>query len=113
MQGLPLVFVLNKRMADFLVSVIQENWHLFFYTQTSGADFGLSIQRTRNLCLYNTLLASAKKVYGLYPTSKIGTDSIISICPINALDVLITDDDALEEDLKAIEENGVEILLTV
>ena len=24
MQGLPLVFVLNKRMADFLVSVIQE-----------------------------------------------------------------------------------------
>jgi len=23
MQGLPLVFVLNKRMADFLVSVVQ------------------------------------------------------------------------------------------
>lgn len=56
---------------------------------------------------------SAKKVYGLYPISKIGADSIISICPINALDVLITDDDALEEYLKAIEENGVEILLTV
>ena len=56
---------------------------------------------------------SAKKVYGLYTTSKIGTDSIISICPINALDILITDDDALEEDLKAIEKNGVEILLTV
>ena len=54
-----------------------------------------------------------KKVYGLYPTSKFGTDSIISICPINALDLLITDDDPLEEDLKAIEENGVEILLTV
>ena len=53
------------------------------------------------------------QVYGLYPTSKIGTDSIISICPINTLDILITDDDALEEDLKAIEENGVEILLTV
>lgn len=101
------MFVLNKRMADFLVSVVRQK------SFASGADFGLSIQRTRNLCLYNTLLASAKKVYGLYPTSKIGTDSIISICPINALDVLITDDDALEEDLKAIEENGVEILLTV
>ena len=81
--------------------------------ETIGAEFGLSIQRTRNLCLYNTLLASAEKVYGLYPAGKIGTDSIISICPINALDVLITDDDALEEDLKAIEENGVEILLTI
>ena len=86
---------------------------IFITSARVSADFGLSIQRTRNLCLYNTLLASAKKVYGLYPTSKIGTDSIISICPINALDVLITDDDALEEDLKAIEENGVEILLTI
>ena len=86
---------------------------IFITSARVSADFGLSIQRTRNLCLYNTLLASAEKVYGLYPTGKIGTDSIISICPINALDVLITDDDALEEDLKAIEENGVEILLTV
>ena len=73
MQGLPLVFVLNKRMADLRL-------------QKKFMDFTLPVKLA---------------------------DSIISICPINALDVLITDDDALEEYLKAIEENGVEILLTV
>lgn len=34
---------------------------IFITSARVSADFGLSIQRTRNLCLYNTLLASAKK----------------------------------------------------
>ena len=87
----------------------------YLMTQNLPHDLNCTIV-TNSISIADNLrqyLASAEKVYGLYPAGKIGTDSIISICPINALDVLITDDDALEEDLKAIEENGVEILLTV
>ena len=38
-------------------------------------------------------------------------NSVISICPVNKLDVLITDDDASEEDLTAIEELDVHIVI--
>ena len=58
-----------------------------------------------------TILSSARKVYGLYPSTKIGMDSILSLCPVDTLDVLITDEDASEEDLKKIDERGVEIWL--
>ncbi|MGN1205961.1 MAG: DeoR/GlpR family DNA-binding transcription regulator [Eubacterium sp.] len=84
---------------------------IFITSACISAEFGLSIQRTRNLSIYNALLSSARKVYGLYPSGKVGMNSIISLCPVNALDVLITDEDASEEDLKSIEEKGVEIWL--
>lgn len=77
-----------------------------------SADFGLSIQKSRSIELTNTVIANSKKVYGLYPTEKIGFDSVISICPANKLNTLITDWDASEEDLKQFDEIGVEIVIT-
>ncbi|MBQ9118497.1 MAG: DeoR/GlpR transcriptional regulator [Lachnospiraceae bacterium] len=73
--------------------------------------FGLSIQRTQAISFYNTLIDSAKQTIGLYPTEKIGQDSIVSICPANRLDILITDWDASEEDLKEFDEQGIEIVI--
>ena len=83
---------------------------VFVTSACVSAEFGLSIQRTRNMSIY-TILSSARKVYGLYPSTKIGMDSILSLCPVDTLDVLITDEDASEEDLKKIDERGVEIWL--
>lgn len=54
---------------------------------------------------------SAKQIIGLFPKEKIGFDSIVSICPADRLDVMITDWDASEDDLKLFDEKGIEIII--
>lgn len=74
-----------------------------------SAKFGLSIQKSRSVELTNTVINNSKAVYGLYPVEKIGFDSVISICPANKLDYLITDSESSEDDLTAFEELGIKI----
>lgn len=76
-----------------------------------SADFGLSIQRTSGVGFINAVIASSKLTVGLFPTEKIGFESILSICPANKLQVLITDWEALEEDLKKFDEMGIQIIV--
>lgn len=76
-----------------------------------SAEFGLSIQRTAAISFFNAVMDSSKQTIGLFPKEKIGFDSIVSICPAERLDVLITDWDASEEDLKQFDEKGIEIVV--
>lgn len=84
----------------------------FITSACISAEFGLSIQKSRNLEVINTVIENSRRVYGLYPSEKIGMNSIISICSAKSLNVLITDDEASEEDLQAFEEAGVEIIIS-
>ena len=59
----------------------------------------------------NSIAKSSKVTVGLYPKEKIGFDSIVSICPANRLDVLITDWDASEEDLKTFDEQNIKVVV--
>lgn len=74
--------------------------------------FGLSIQRSQAISFWNALIDSSKESIGLYPTEKIGFESVVSICPANRLHKLITDWDASEEDLSAFDEQGIEVIIT-
>ena len=75
-------------------------------------EFGLSIQISQAISFWNALIDSSKECIGLYPTEKIGFDSVVSICPANRLNKLITDWDASEEDLSAFDEQGIEVIIT-
>lgn len=81
----------------------------FITSACISAKFGLSIQKSRSVELTNAVINNSKKVYGLYPTEKIGFDSVISICPVNKLNYIITDSDASEDDLMLFEEIGIKI----
>ena len=81
----------------------------FITSACISPDFGLSIQRTQAISFYNALIDSAKQTIGLYPTEKIGFDSIVSICPASRLNIMITDWEAAEEDLKQFEELGIQV----
>ena len=83
----------------------------FLTSACISADFGLSIQRTQAISFWNALIDSSKMTVGLYPKEKIGFDSIVSICPANRLDTLITDWDASEEDLKQFDEQGIKVVV--
>lgn len=83
----------------------------FLTSASISAEFGLSIQRTNHVEFVNAVINSSKYSVGLYPTEKIGFESIISICPANKLDILITDWDVSEEELKKFDEQGIEIIV--
>ncbi len=83
----------------------------FITSSAISADFGLSIQKTRNIGLINSVIANSKQAIGLYPTGKIGFNSIVSICPSSCINTLITDWDASEEDLKKFDEQGIEVIV--
>ncbi|MBQ4629467.1 MAG: DeoR/GlpR transcriptional regulator [Clostridia bacterium] len=83
----------------------------FITSACVSAGFGLSIQKSRSIDLTNTVINNSKTVYGLYPVEKIGFDSIISICPAEKLDYLITDADASEDDLTQLEELSIKIMV--
>lgn len=73
--------------------------------------FGLSIRKSYVVGFLNAVIDSSKETIGLFPTEKIGFNSVFSICPANRLSKLISDWDASEEDLKAFDEQGIEIIL--
>lgn len=76
-----------------------------------SASFGLSIQRTSGVGFLNAVIESSKQAVGLFPTEKIGFESILSICPADKLQVLITDWDASEEDLKQFDDMGIRTIV--
>ena len=83
----------------------------FLTSAVISAEFGLSIQKSQAILLWNALMDSSKESIGLYPAEKIGFESVVSICPANRLHKLITDWDASEEDLAKFDEQGIEVIV--
>lgn len=79
----------------------------FITAAAISPDFGISIQNTINLDYLNTIIKQAKQVIGLFPVEKIGFESVVSICPADKLDLLVTDWKVTEEWKQKFEEMGV------
>ncbi len=79
----------------------------FITSAAISAKFGLSIQHSGAIQFWNAIVSASKKSFGLYPTEKLGFESVVSICPATKLDCLITDWSASEETLAEFEELGV------
>ena len=83
----------------------------FITAASISSKFGLSIQKSIAIGFLNAVINSSKSCIGLFPTEKIGFESIVSICPADKLDILITDWDASEDDLKEFDEQGIEVIV--
>lgn len=79
----------------------------FITAAAISPDFGISIQNTINLDYLNTIIKQAKQVIGLFPVEKIGFESVVSICPADKLDLLVTDWNVTEEWKQKFEEIGL------
>lgn len=76
-----------------------------------SAGFGMSIQKSQAISYKNAAMDSARVSIGLFPREKIGFDSIVSICPASRLDCLITDWDTSPEDIRSLEEQGLDVIV--
>lgn len=83
----------------------------FITAAAISAEFGLSIQKSQAISFWNAVINSSKKTIGLFPTEKIGFESIVSICSANKLNILVTDWNASEEDLIKFDDQNIEVIV--
>lgn len=97
---------------DFTLSAINRlRFDKCFITAAScSKKFGLSIQSSRSISLTKAVIENSRRVIGLFPSEKLGTDSVLQICPISALDALITDSGAAEETINELKEGELEVI---
>ena len=84
----------------------------FLTSAAISPDFGLSIQKSGAIPFWNAVIDASREAIGLYPTEKIGFDSIVRICSADRLNTLITDDEISDRDLEAFAEMGLDVVVT-
>lgn len=75
------------------------------------AEFGLSNSTDETATFQRTIIKNSRKKCLVIPSAKIGVDSFIKVCDVDAFDSIITDWDCVEDQIAAIEEKGVEIMI--
>ena len=73
------------------------------------AEFGLSNGTDETATFQRTVIKNSRNRCLVIPSSKVGVDSFIKVCDVDAFDSIITDWDCVEDQIAAIEEKGVEI----
>ncbi len=75
------------------------------------SKFGLSNGTDETATFQRTIINNSRNKCLLIPSSKIGIDSFIKVCNVDAFDTIITDWDCLDEQITAIKEKGIEIIV--
>lgn len=75
------------------------------------ADFGLSNGTDETAALQRTVMKNSRKRCLLIPSAKVGVDSFIKVCGAEAFDTIITDWECVEEQIAAIEEKDVKVVV--
>lgn len=75
------------------------------------AEFGLSNGTDETATFQRTVIRNSRRKCLLLSGRKIGTDSFIKVCDVTDFDTVITDWSCVEDQIAAIEEKGVEIIV--
>mgnify|MGYP001856829093 FL=1 len=73
------------------------------------AEFGLSNGTDETATFQRTVIKNSCSKCLVIPSSKIGVDSFIKVCDVDAFDCIITDWDCAEDQITAIEDRGVKV----
>ncbi|PNV59949.1 DeoR/GlpR transcriptional regulator [Clostridium sp. chh4-2] len=72
-----------------------------------SAEFGASIHDSAGAAFAKAVMENSSMNIGVYPSGKIGKNSIHSVCKAEDYDLLITDDHVSEDFLKQMDEMGI------
>ncbi len=101
-------------LVDSMATSFVKNLHfdLAFLTGAGvTAGFGLSNCTDETATFQRTVLGNARQSVLLMPCQKVGANAFIKVADIERFDKLITDWDAVEDELMKIEERGVEVVV--
>ena len=95
--------------ADFVSRIHFDRCFLTGAGLTAG--FGLSNGTNETAAFQRAVLKNSRARYLLIPSAKIGTDSFIKVCDAEALHTVVTDWDCMEEQVSALEEKGLRLIV--
>jgi len=101
-------------MVDTLAADFVKNIHFDLDLMTGGgyeAEFGFSNGTDETANFQRTVIKNSRKNVLMAPSKKIGVKAFIKVCDANKFDVLVTDWDAVEDELTKIEELGVKVII--
>ncbi len=75
------------------------------------AEFGFSNGTDETACFQRTVIQNSRQKILMLPNQKIGVKAFIKVCDADCFDTLITDWDAVEDELMKIEEKGVNVIV--
>ena len=74
-------------------------------------EFGLSNGTDETATFQRTVISNSKNKYLLMPSAKIGNNAFVKVCDVDVFDCIITDWDCVEDQIQAIKEKGVEVIV--
>ncbi len=101
-------------LVDSFATAFIKNMHFDICLITGAgcdANFGFSNGTDETATFQRTVIENSRKKILLMPNQKIGFKAFIKVCDINKFDTLITDWDAVEDELNKIEEKGVKVIV--
>jgi DeoR/GlpR family transcriptional regulator of sugar metabolism len=101
-------------LVDGFATTFIENMHFdkcFLTGAGFSADFGFSNCTVETAVFQRTVIKNARKSILLMPNQKIAFNAFIKVCDADKFDLLITDWDAIEDELKKIEDLGVAVVV--
>ena len=75
------------------------------------ANFGLSNGTDETASFQRAVIRNSRKRCLLIPSSKIGVDSFIKVCDAEVFDAVMTDWDCVEDQITALEEKGINVVI--
>lgn len=101
-------------LVDSIANEFVSRLHFDLCFVTGGGlttDFGLSNGTDETATFQRTIINNSREKCLLIPSSKIGVDSFIKVCDVDAFDLIVTDWDCVEDQIAAIEEKGVKVMV--
>ena len=105
----PTLSVSGERSAAYFEGLFAQK--LFLATAAVSIDAGLTFPALSDISVKRAMIESAEKVYLVADSSKIGMRSFSSLGEIDLIDVLITDAGIGDDDRKAFEDAGIEVMI--
>lgn len=75
------------------------------------ADFGLSNGTDETAAFQRTVIRNSRRRCLLMPSAKVGVNSFIQVCAADVFDCVITDWDCVEDQIAALEDQGIRVVV--
>jgi DeoR/GlpR family transcriptional regulator of sugar metabolism len=101
-------------ITDSMATAFVKNLHFDLSFSTGAgltAEFGLSNSTDETATFQRAVIENSRKNVLLLPSQKIGVNSFVKVTEVEKFDILITDWDAVEDELTKIEEKGVTVIV--
>ena len=104
----------GSSLVDSFATAFVKNMHFDLCLMTGAgcdADFGLSNGTDETAAFQRAVVENSRKKVLMMPHQKIGFRAFIKVCDAGKFDVLVTDWEAVEDELQKIEDCGVQIVV--